>query len=49
MKPSRPISRHAAGRPLSGSQMRGFTLIELMVTIAIAAILAGLAAPSFSN
>ncbi len=28
---------------------KGFTLIELMVTIAIAGILAGLAAPSFSD
>lgn len=29
--------------------MRGFTLIELLISIAIAAILAGLAAPSFSR
>lgn len=31
------------------ARARGFTLIELMVTIAIAAILAGLAAPSFRD
>ncbi len=29
--------------------MRGFTLIELMIVIVIAAVLAGLAAPSFQN
>jgi type IV fimbrial biogenesis protein FimT len=31
------------------NNQRGFTLIELLVTIAVAAIIASLAAPSFSN
>lgn len=32
-----------------GGMQRGFTLMELMVTLAIAAVLAGLAAPSISQ
>lgn len=38
---------NAASRRAMASRVQGFTLIELMVTIAIAAILAGLAVPSF--
>lgn len=30
-------------------KIQGFTLIELMVTIAVVAIIATMAAPSFSN
>ena len=49
--------RHAASKPnrysgrmrIQPSGPRGFTLIELMVTIAMVAILAALAAPSVSN
>jgi type IV fimbrial biogenesis protein FimT len=36
-------------REATPSRARGFTLIELLVTIAIAAVLAGLAAPSFRD
>lgn len=35
--------------PLASHVSKGFTLIELMVTIAIVAILASLAAPSFNT
>ena len=30
-------------------KVKGFTLIELMVTMAVLAIIAGMAAPSFGN
>lgn len=45
MLPFAIIQNWAMRRP-SGSQLQGFTLIELMVTIAIVALLAALAAPS---
>lgn len=35
--------------PLAASKMRGFTLVELMITIAVAAILMALATPSFTS
>lgn len=39
----------AAAPPRPGVRSRGFTLIELLMVMAIAAILMGLAAPSFRN
>jgi len=45
-RPSHPSCRTLP--PPRGGQ-RGFSLVELMVTIAIAAIIAGLAGPSFSR
>lgn len=37
------------GRGMTKSGEQGFSLIELMVTVAILAIIAGIAAPSFTN
>lgn len=37
------------GQGMTKSDERGFTLVELMVTVAILAIIAGIAAPSFTN
>ncbi len=45
-RPFQPFRRPAA-RPARAQ--RGFSLVELLVTIAIAGIMAGLAAPSFSR
>jgi type IV fimbrial biogenesis protein FimT len=45
---TRPVRPSSGGsRATVPGHSRGFTLIELMVTIGIAAVLAGLAAPSF--
>ena len=38
-----------SGLKTDGRQQRGFTLVELMVTLAVMAILVGLAVPSFST
>lgn len=46
------ISMYPARRPPTGLQSyraRGFTIIELLITVAILVILIGLAAPSLSN
>ena len=34
---------------MKGSASRGFTLIELMITVAMLAVLLGIAAPSFAR
>lgn len=38
-----------ASRPRKAGAMAGFTIIELMITVALLAVLAALAAPSFSQ
>ncbi|MBV8157618.1 MAG: prepilin-type N-terminal cleavage/methylation domain-containing protein, partial [Dyella sp.] len=44
--PSQSRSIPAVGAPC---RARGFTLVELMITLAVAAILTMIAVPSFSN
>ena len=46
------ISMYSARRPAAGPQScraQGFTIVELLITVAILAILIGLAAPSMGN
>lgn len=50
--PSRPLRNQDQGqqRPLTGpGGARGFTLLELIITIAIFSIIAGVAVPGFQN
>ena len=42
-------SRHGRRKPRSGGRERGFTLIELMTTLTVLAIMLGIAVPSFRN
>lgn len=45
-----PIGRIAPASPVrQPARARGFTLVELMVTLAVAAILIGIATPSFTS
>lgn len=46
---NRPSQASRGARPRRPGRAGGFTLIELLVTIAIAAIITGLAAPSFKK
>lgn len=43
------VCRPAGAGEVGGARSRGFTVLELMVVVAIAAVLAALAAPSFGS